>query len=148
LPTGDAKSAVSAIKLWQQEYLREQKKQAAMMAGTAAQSCGIIMPCRTTHRTLCFVCKSDQRHHGLHNQDCETSKEANELERYLATVTKIDGNIFKISPLVGAYYVLNASLSTISRHLVPFTSPTFQVDTEYLTAIGCHIRPTYLIQKS
>jgi hypothetical protein len=35
LPTGDAKSAVSAIKLWQQEYLREQKKQAAMMAGMA-----------------------------------------------------------------------------------------------------------------
>jgi hypothetical protein len=137
LPTGDAKSAVSAIKIWQQEYLHEQKKQAAMMAGTAGLNLAALLcpPGQPVARfAACAKAIKD-------TMDCIVKianqvKQANELERYLATVTKIDGNIFKISPLVGAYYVLNASLSTISRHLVPFTSPTFQADTEYLRRSG------------
>jgi hypothetical protein len=137
LPTGDAKAAVSAIKLWQQEYLREQKKQAAMMAGTASLNlAALLCPAGQPIARFASCAKAIKD-----TMDCITKiakqvKEANELERYLATVKKIDGNIFKISPLVGAYYVLNASLSTISRHIVPFTSPTFQVDTEYLRRSG------------
>lgn len=137
LPTGDAKAAVSAIKIWQQEYLREQKKQAAMMAGTASLNLAALL-CPVGQPIARFASCAK----GIKDMmDCITKiakqvKEANELKRYLSTVTKIDGSIFKISPLVGAYYVLNASLSTISRHLVPFTSPTFQVDTEYLRRSG------------
>jgi hypothetical protein len=137
LPTGDAKAAVSAIKIWQQEYLREEKKQAAMMAGLATLNlAAVLCPVGQPVARFAACAKSIKDTMDCIMKIANQVKQANELERYLATVTKIDGNIFKISPLVGAYYVLNASLSTISRHLVPFTSPTFQTDTEYLRRSG------------
>ncbi len=137
LPVGDAKTAVAAIKCWQSEYLREQKKQAAMIAGTAALNLtAILVPAGQPIAKFASAAKSIKETMDLLTKIFKEKREAQALQQYLSTVATIDGNIFKISPLVGAYYVLNASLSTISRHIVPFGSPTFQEDTEFLRQSG------------
>ena len=137
LPTGDAKAAVAAIQECQQAYLREQKKQATMVATvTTLNLASLLCPGFHLPAAVAGYLKNVENMVAVVEKIAKQYHQMKAIEAYLATVTSIDSSIFKTSPLVGAYYVLNCSMSTLSRHIVPFSSPTFMEDTEYLRNSG------------
>ena len=138
LPSGDAREALSAIRLWQSVDIAARRTAAAQGASAAAAQLAAIAapvigaPIQVLTQTANAVVTllSVLADVGMQY------RESKALERYLRAADKIDHNIFAISPLVGAYYVLNVPLSAFSLHLIPFESPTFFADTEYLRESG------------
>lgn len=137
IPQGDAKESLASIKVWQDRYIRDLKKGAAMDAGAAgAQLLAILVPGAQPVSTLVGAAKSIAEMMNVIVELGAQYRESRALGLYLNSARGIDANIFAISPLVGAYYVLNVPFSVFSLHLVPFDSPTFFADTEYLRESG------------
>ncbi len=137
LPVADARAALSVIKSWQDRYIHEQSKVAAMEAGTAGmQLLSLLVPVSQPIATIAGAAKSLAELMTLIADLAEQYKQARALEEYLQNSETIGLEIFSKSPLVGAYYVLSASLATFSLHICPYDSPTFQEDTEYLRESG------------
>jgi hypothetical protein len=137
LPTGDALTALHKIKEWQDNFVRDQKMAAAANATVAGtQLLGILVP--GAHPAAALVSAANsvvQMMNALVDLGVQY-RESQELRQYLRNTKEIDADIFAICPLVGAYYVLNVPFSVFSLHLVPFHSPTFFSDTEYLRESG------------
>lgn len=138
LPVEDVREALGAIRHWQTQDIAAQRVAAAQQAATAvagltailAPGAGATVQAVTQAANAIVTASAVLADLGMQY------RESKALEQYLQNTDKIDRNIFAISPLVGAYYLLNVPISTLSIHLVPFDSPTFHADTLYLRESG------------
>ncbi|MBX3440428.1 MAG: hypothetical protein KF861_23260, partial [Planctomycetaceae bacterium] len=137
IPKGDARTSLTVIKTWQDRYIQDQKLAAVLDATSAGvQLATILVPAGQPAATIFGAAKSVAQMMNVVIDLGVQYRESQALEGYLRSVRTIDADIFAVSPLVGAYYVLNVPFSVFSLHLVPFDSPTFFADTEWLRESG------------
>ncbi len=137
LPVCDARTALAAIKDWQEKYIRAQKSAAMQDAATAGvHLLNILVPGTQPIGAIATAAKSVVKMMDVFVDLGAQYRDSRKLENYLRNAPHITSDIFATCPLVGAYYVLNVPLSTFSLCLVPFESPTFQEDTEYMRNEG------------
>jgi hypothetical protein len=137
MPDCDARIALNTIKTWQDQYIRAQTSAAVMDATSAGvQLATLLVPAGHPVSALYGTAKAVIQLMDVLVDLGGQYRESQALEKYLRDVDKIDLDIFAISPLVGAYYIFNVPFSVFSLNVVPFESPAFFAETEFLRESG------------